>query len=95
MSEQAEFKATNRSKRQTKRIMSVTRRVIFVLIFVLTSYGLPGPAFAAPPRSDVANQKPLHCPPAWRMRGGNSGTQLGDGEPIGVEPVGSVGCFWG
>ena len=62
---------------------------------VLMGYALPAPTLAAPPNAVAANEKPSHCPPAWRMRGGNSGTQLGDGEPIGVEPVGSVGCSWG
>jgi hypothetical protein len=64
-----------------------------IILAVAAGYALPSSAAAAPVAAPAAREKPLQCPPAWRLRGGNSGTQLGDGEPIGVEPVGAVGCF--
>lgn len=64
-----------------------------IMVAVAAGYALPSFAAAVPAAVQVAREKPFQCPPAWRLRGGNSGTQLGDGEPIGVEPVGAVGCF--
>jgi hypothetical protein len=67
------------------------------------AFGLSATAFAAPANKSQSkayaeyfkppqSSAPFVCPPAWVHKPLPSGNQVGNGEPFGVAPEGTVDC---